>query len=1308
MLLALAVLATVCRALNVVSSYRSSDGGDSTLLELSFDQGDLPSSQAEGVLQFQVEGAAIGAGLRGLLQGTLTVAPPESVVERSLLGYVPEGSNTRTFSVCNQLQNEAQLAGASERESALADYSLQALQKQAEKNSRRRRLQQVSNGMQPCPDGDAECKALNAGSPGRYVCYAYNLMSKELFRFCIDSRMCLQGASDTVCMLGIANCTATAKRALYSGAALSCPQACKVGQYCAVPSGGTASSPGVCLNITSTMGAPHLGDTPGAGNCYDERITQAISDRAQKDFERVFSSGFKGLSDLQAALDKTAQIYDSALQGLAETGKQQNKTLQRLLLNIHTLNTQKQQVNVTSQDFLRLNETINAFVRHEKSMLEDFNRTTNAAFLDLQTFEGTMNEETNDVNALFLALLAQSRVQSTLMGEFTVDLAGLLDMARATLAEVRELQTSERSRRALAAMLFAYAEQAAERSNTHLLAEGGVPPLGFARVNDPSDPYWFRFTVMIQFEQDTLASPLSTTEGFASWALQDPEVRWNYETYTPTTEDLNPSWLLSAEPLTTAEYWNKSRGNNIDKAGKFMRYAYDLNDKHEVNSGMGRFLLEQSDNWFTFRDIMGLLSPPGCEPPALGTDAPRPDNACHCWLNVTRTRCLRKANLPPWTAAAEEATVEPTTDMCGTLAGTDLTEVLRRLAAARRARRDGHVGAGAQRAAARVVRRGRQERARRPDLFQQQPAGAGAAARAGRHAAAGALADRGEASDEEYKDCSTHWADIEPQSALLRRRSNTTNAATLPYLFFYTAQQATRFLRQREMTQVLIDVADDLPDDVDTSQRPFFTRAPARLRIPQVPPALGDSAWTVPPEVANCDTLTAGFSTARLLLLWQLRHVETRQRFKLQLKNLDSGVTYTQNLSLLVPHRLPAESMLVLGYLSCLHHWCGLRDNYSYVYDVLPEEVSGHPNQALRYTDYVMFFPEDERGALEQNRHLLFPLGCTTSATGGDCAAAASAGDCVPHHLSNRATVQGETQAEFWKRQLLSASLDPTRLGRSPVDSRKRLLNGVPWQRRRCEQNGAPKGPLCQLLRTHWWQSLNFLGGETLDNVGCADGRFPLRPLNWSSRLSFDVPGTSFARRDEVATWSPIDGSTQVEPRSPVAGEPGLRLRFRQGLDAGAGAERLMRLQVWCDNNHTTVAQSDLAYPTAQGLYIVDVPGTNIPTVAAALANGTSGLWLRVLVGTQANVEPTLECLSLSLDNAGDCQALDSFFASAAAGGAGGVAQGTIEHMWIQMQTGAASAGTAAALVAAMTAAATSSLLRDVAGPTTPRSWQVC
>eukprot|EP00808_Paulinella_micropora_P014210 g22571.t1 len=74
MLLALAVLATVCRALNLVSSCRSSEGGDSTLLELSFDQDDLPFSQAEGVLQFQVEGAAIGAGLRGLLHRKKAIA----------------------------------------------------------------------------------------------------------------------------------------------------------------------------------------------------------------------------------------------------------------------------------------------------------------------------------------------------------------------------------------------------------------------------------------------------------------------------------------------------------------------------------------------------------------------------------------------------------------------------------------------------------------------------------------------------------------------------------------------------------------------------------------------------------------------------------------------------------------------------------------------------------------------------------------------------------------------------------------------------------------------------------------------------------------------------------------------------------------------------------------------------------------------------------------------------------------------------------------------------------------------------------
>eukprot|EP00808_Paulinella_micropora_P015357 g27331.t1 len=109
------------------------------------------------------------------------------------------------------------------------------------------------------------------------------------------------------------------------------------------------------------------------------------------------------------------------------------------------------------------------------------------------------------------------------------------------------------------------------------------------------------------------------------------------------------------------------------------------------------------------------------------------------------------------------------------------------------------------------------------------------------------------------------------------------------------------------------------------------------------------------------------------------------------------------------------------------------------------------------------------------------------------------------------------------------------------------------------------------------------------------------------------------------------------------------------------------------------------------GLYF----GHSTANVAAELANGTSGLWLRVLVGTQMSSPPTLECLSLSLDHSGG-QTVDSFFATAA-GGAGGVATGTIEHMWLQMQTGAAGTGTVAALVVAMTAAATSSMLHGVA-----------
>lgn len=1313
----------VAHGLKVLSSYRNSgSGGDSTLLELSFDQSDVPSQQAEGVLHFQVEGAAIGAGLRGLLHGTLAVSPPSTVVERNLLGYVPESLYTQTFSVCDKLQNEAQVAGATEREAVFADYSLKARTTQRAAEARRR-LQQapgradVSRCEAYGPDALA-CEKLDASSPGRYVCFQYLSQQAALFSFCIDSRQCLGGASDALCLQEIAYCQANSLLPMYGGS-VKCEPACTVGEYCSAVSR-DGQETGECREIAATLGAPQVGDPPGSGNCFNEVVTKALTQQMHEKFTRAFPAAYKGLTDLQAELDKTAEVYDSALTGLRDAGNQQEETLKQLLLNMHTLNAQRATItNLTDVGFKQLEAAMQRFKDHEASLVDEFNKNTEDAYQLLQASEEGMLAQDKAMQALFRAVLAQGNLQSTLMGEFTVDLAALLDMARTTLAEVRELQTAERPRRALSSLLFAYADQARERYGATLLAEGGVPPLGYARVSDPAAPYWFRFTALLQFEQSAMPQ-LSSSKNFSEWALQDPEIREEYELYQPNSSDLNPAWLAGDEPLTVEQYWSLPGPEPTSTAlnqGKFTRYAYELNrmvgggtntwDKmrwlllHTVRFYCDpQFLLEQGDNWFTFRDIMLLLGPPGCVPPELGTGAARPANSCNCWARVSRRRCLRGPTAPrPWTPSTSAPAAFWAEFEDGTCGGVVLGKDVGA----------SFYGGWFPRSAPESVLTSDTELAVLLHTW-CNVAMAGAAVpgsrlyvnhnllelalqlRPGATPRAGPWQAFPQPSAEAFRYCSTHWADIEPQSSLLRNRSGVAGAAALPFLFFYSAQLATRFLRQRELTQVLIDVAGDLPDDVELGRRPFFLPSPVQLRAPQLPPALGDPAWTVPPDVSNCDTLTAAFSTPELLPLWHLRHVETTQRYVLTLRNLDTGLDFTQELVVPRAHQLPAESVLVLGYLSCLHHWCGVVNEYSFVYDVLPEEVSGHPHAGLRFTDYVMFFPEDGAGAFEQNRHLLFPLDCHAPLA-GQCDAADTVPECEPHRLDQRARVPGESQASFWKRQHLQARLDPRRQGRSPVDSRKRLRNGTPWQQRRCEERG-PEGPLCELLRTHWWPNPDFRAGETLDSADCAAGRLALRPQNWSSRVLFDVPGSSFARRDSVASWCPVDGSALVAPRSGYAGDAGLRLRFRQAADAGGGAPRPLRLEVFGPAG--VVAQTDAPYPSEPGLYWLDLPGTDSPPErAAALANGTSGLSVRFSVGRTG--PPDYECFVLSLDE-GAAAGRVSFFSADTGGGAGDLAPTVIEHMWLDMQRGASTTATAASLATAQLAAATGKMLGRVAG----------
>lgn len=1306
-------------ALHVLSAYHEGQLA-STLLELQFDHADLPPGRECGTLEFVLSDAALGDGERGLLYGELDVCRPQSTVERTLLGYVPEGFHTADLSHCEPLNNLVQAESDAARMEAWRQYSVLARQKQARDGGggRRRRALQ-DGGVQPCPPGQSICActaqentdhgcAKLSVAPDRYQCFKQTLQGTTFSRFCVDSKQCLQ-PGDQACLQGQVLCMAARSGGLY-GARCSTP--CPKGTQCTPLVGGAGE--GNCSAIPSALGGTMIGDTPNTASCWNEALTKAVLDGASQKFTQTFQKGYEGAAKLQEVLNGATAVRNAAFGALDNRSRALNATLATLLLQQATLHEQEQWlVGDLNASVRRANDAMQEYQERQGELAGQFEVQTNGVLQRLDNSNENMAADVAALQALLRQLERVGTEQAALLGGYTLDLAGLVDLARATLAEIRELQVRERNRRALAGALFDYAALALQQYGTQLFAEGGSAPRGSAWLAEREDACWFRFTVVLQFAQSRLGSSLSSSANLSAWALEDPEVRLQYQTYAPSAAELRPPGggaLRSVE-----EYWSLP---GLTDGGVFSRYANKVGGLSTeplqwLVLGTIRFfchpefLMEQSDNWFTFRDIMQLLGPADCTVPASLAD-PRLPGDCNCWVTVTRQRCLRTAQAFAsgirWEpGATDEAFLDLvrggacnqasdlTADFYSFFPGWPTVVTLRSFAGLNQLLRvwceqsslPDQTDENASFANTNLYQLSREA---------ELGSAAGSQERLGvwqRLAAAGAGTEA----------CATHWADLEPQTKQLQERSGNPRAYTFPLLFYKSAQFATQFLRLKQLSRIFLEVYGDLPDDLGLGERAFFTAAPAQTRAPQLPPPLATLEWTPPPQPQRCATLTAAFATPELLPLWLLRHVETRQAFRLRLTDPRTGRTHERALEPVRRHQLPDESMLVLGYLACLHFWCGFNTNYGFVYDVLPYEVSGHPLAALRSTDYALFMLRDQQGRPDQNAHLLYPLGCARPWAGSACA---------PLNILNRPRVPlasaEDNPARAWKEQHGSARFEPTRAGTTPADSRKRLLEpegGGAWQQRRCEDaQERGEGPLCELLRTHWWPDVRFWEGETLDNLGGESGLLRLGQRTWNERLTFRVPGTAFARRADLRSACPSAALAKLAPRA-GGQEPGLRLVLDYTAEeAWSRNGSALHVAVATTASNDTVA----AALGAAGRYVLDLPGTDAPAERVrALAAGTSGLLGALWSFPHEPAGPPpgpatgwpaaggVLCWELSLDQL-RYNPTGSFFTASVAGSP------AVGSQLAQLQGGVVAASAAAAFAASARVQSTMSLLLALAG----------
>ena len=1021
------MVVTCCQAVTLTSSTETISGGAEpttiNILGFQLDESDLIAGLGTGRLNLEADifSQSKSDQNRVMTQGfvfddenkqhTLDIAiefdAPEVVLDKRLLGWIHEITQVDTVSVCHKLETsiEALLRANSiiTRQTLALSAKVNSIQSEAQQ-IRRRLTETETPGfdviLKNIPgepvQGFSDCspnQKREKSCPDDETCFSYNFVlganiSKSVTLFCVDVPFECNG-------LSVDETSACIKEPLVCGYHRDLHQnnvenpcltlQCSGNQICVSTFDGDTSLAEASCQESQSFGGTGTGSFIDPKRCADQLAASVIMGAAVERIKSIKPLIAQSVQTLTAQLSKAQTLRDESAKTLIDAKNNSDESIESLqVLQIQIMGYNESARQLIQQLEATVDQT-DAVQQQNEALNTEFNTQLNDVF-DTERAR-RLNTNVNGSFLLYLDILddlkALLRLQTTAVQQNALEVDHLVKAARSTLRRVKDIQLDTTERRRAVALMEARRKNLLTK-NLLMFADGMTSPLGFiprrreASVDESS--FWYRATFATQFAMPT---PLDQPEDddLIAYMLLDPDFQW-----------------LRAESPQLQLDVAKRYASNVAVLHLNQPALWLTIDTFELYIDTD-YLFAEQDLWFTFKDIMQLHGPAGCQ--VLGENqAISGLEPCNGWILHKKHRCqLQKGvwepsnNKSAFLDFGGDATADlcPPTDKKDTLfynfdfqlfseskavpeqninnlavsriPQTELITSFRDLNTNLKVVCETLAAPGSQKYINTNI--WSLENNVEFNLGPWTVASSSAQDESSRLAPAGV--------------CSTHWDQIEIESQA--------QGITIPYLFYKTAQFASQFIFQTNTTQWEVYQYGNLPVDLDISPVPNFLKFNPSTRRPNLEKYItaseGRNLTTVqpgvetnpPPIPESCVMYSTAYTSRHMIPEWFLRVADIRQNVRVSAKDRETGVLVWEEAFQIrgeeiasVGQALP-QSQIVAGHLSCITEDCFTDSDFpnptnasTFVYDFAQGDLCGHPDPTLRRFcgDYIMLFLEKE------------------------------------------------------------------------------------------------------------------------------------------------------------------------------------------------------------------------------------------------------------------------------------------------------------------------------------------------------------
>ncbi len=893
------------------------------------------------------------------------------------------------------------------------------------------------------------------------------------------------------------------------------------------------------------------GDQFNPSTCISELLAQTMAVTASTAFKRAFTNASTNILTLSGLFAQASANNDEALR-LLNQGTQRAETRLYALAN-ETARLEAitdQIVNDLSGSLELLQATVAAAVTRATELDVNFNKAIQQAAAGLgQVNASTVEFEIAQELIATLQATGNTQLEYIIAGASDTDLS--LNLQRALLQTFNtEIRQDLRNQRALTSMLYQFAAAIPDQFDLTLFSEfdpSNLPsPKGRVPRPPGSEGFWYRLTYIGQFEMppyypDSTSGPLPTPT-YVGWSMNDPEFAQaaaHIYANPPDPQDPAGSADLAVRLMSQSLY-------NHQQAQLTRRTLWLTDMRLFCND---TFLAINRKPWTTFMDMRDeFLGPPGCTPPVLdNSGVVLVPGTCNCWGIQRRERCSYQALWQPTDdellfsfnsfgqaagsaacSAGDDDTAVFYTNPGNEGSGGGVLPIEQEQVVTMATQLDERflttVCNGTLRS---TLSNPIQETLVSTNAYPQVDEAQNGIINTEIMGPWIRLSDQARRPD--IWGCSTDTR----QSMI---ESDFSQSYTIPLLYYTAGGNAARYVGiNGEVAETAI--FGTLPSDISTAEIPLFTSSGG---------VEGDAVLT--PQSLSCKAIAAAFVGPYSIPVYLWTHQTTTQDLTVRLFPPAGSPPGTQPLEIKKTIRLSPQvgydSFLTVGFLQCLQQNCAENRIGSFVYDALPNELSGSPDVKLAsgYLDYNMLFLETRNAAtasaefgtqpnLDQTQHRPVTIDCPVGSNPDLCWTTTQIGS-AQRPLYDRTT-------ERWGRQRNRIRFEPIMQGITPPSIR-RFLDDDPeepgvWNLRRCRQRGTEfspdsgggrgQGVMCRFLDTHVVQTADRIqnppwkGSKPGNIPGLNDGTGnPLdeapviyaRQRFWETDTTVFVPGAAF------------------------------------------------------------------------------------------------------------------------------------------------------------------------------------------------------